>query len=253
MIAIDLTQQIALVTGASRGLGAAILETLCAAGATGLLNYLEDAEGRNRADAEAVRARIVGAGGSCELSAADVSQPEAVQRMMARIAEAHGRLDILVNNAGILRDRSIRNMTPDEWEAVIDTNLGGVFYGCKYGLEIMADGGRIVSLSSVSANLGTFGQANYASAKAGVAALMRVVSREGAKRGIRANAVAPGLILTPMAETIPQESRERMLPDIPLGRFGEPSDVAGVVLFLCSPLSAYVTGQVIHVNGGRYG
>jgi 3-oxoacyl-[acyl-carrier protein] reductase len=253
MISIDLSNQIALVTGASRGLGAAILETLCAAGAFGLLNYLEDAEGTNRAEAEALRTRIAGAGGRCELYAADVSNPEEVRRMMGRIARAHSRLDILVNNAGILRDRTIRNMTPDEWEAVIDTNLGGVFYGCKYGMEIMADGGRIVSLSSVSAYLGTFGQANYAAAKAGVTALTRVVSREGAKRGIRANAVAPGLILTPMAKTIPQESRDRMLPDIPLGRFGEPSDVAGVVLFLCSPLSAYVTGQVIHVNGGRYG
>jgi 3-oxoacyl-[acyl-carrier protein] reductase len=253
MITIDLSNQVALVTGASRGLGAAILETLCGAGALGLLNYLEDGEGKNRADAEEVRARIVAVGGQCELQAADVSDAEQVRLMMGRIARTHGRLDILVNNAGILRDRTIRNMTPDEWEAVIDTNLGGVFYGCKYGMEIMADGGRIVSLSSVSAYLGTFGQANYAAAKAGVTALTRVVGREGAKRGIRANAVAPGLILTPMAETIPQESRDRMLPDIPLGRFGEPSDVAGVVLFLCSPLSAYVTGQVIHVNGGRYG
>jgi 3-oxoacyl-[acyl-carrier protein] reductase len=253
MITIDLTEQIALVTGASRGLGAATLEMLCAGGATGVLNYLEDGTGANRADAENVRQRIVAAGGQCELHPADVSRAEQVQAMMEAVGAQHGRLDILVNNAGILRDRTIRNMAPEEWQAVIDTNLSGVFYGCKYGMEVMAEGGRIVNLSSVSAFLGTFGQANYAAAKSGVAALTRVVSREGAKRGIRANAVAPGLILTSMAETIPEDARARMLPDIPLGRFGIPEEIAGVVLFLCSPLSAYVTGQVIHVNGGRYG
>src|SRR5437763_3312673 len=168
-------------------------------------------------------------GGSCERGAAEVSDAEALRGMMERVGQTHGRLDILVNNAGILRDRTIRNMALDEWQAVIDTNLSGVFYGCKYGLEIMAEGGRIVNVSSVSAFLGTFGQANYAAAKAGVVALTRVVSREGARRGIRANAVAPGVILTSMAEAIPEEARARMLPEIPLARFGEPSEVAGVV------------------------
>jgi 3-oxoacyl-[acyl-carrier protein] reductase len=253
MIPIDLSNQVALVTGASRGLGAAILEMLCAAGATGLLNYLPDGEGVNAKDAEAVRQGIIAGGGRCELYPADVSRAEEVREMMESVRRTHGPLDILVNNAGILRDRTIRNMSLEEWRAVIDTNLSGVFHGCKYGMEVMADGGRIVSLSSLSAFLGTFGQANYAAAKAGVVALTRVVSREGARRGIRANAVAPGLILTPMAETIPEEARAQMLPEIPLGRFGQPSDIAGAVLFLCSPLSAYVTGQVIHVNGGRYG
>jgi len=136
---------------------------------------------------------------------------------------------------------------------VLDVNLSGVFHCCKYGLEIMRDGGAIVSLGSIAGILGFFGQANYAAAKSGVQAMMRVLSRECARRGIRANAIAPGVINTAMASTIPQEVRAEMLKNIPLKRFGEPAEVAQVALFLCSPLASYVTGQTIEVNGGWRG
>jgi 3-oxoacyl-[acyl-carrier protein] reductase len=144
-------------------------------------------------------------------------------------------------------------MSLEEWQAVIDVNLSGVFHCCKFGLEIMRDGGAIVSLGSIAAIQGFYGQANYAAAKSGVQAMMRVVAREAARRGIRANAIAPGVIETAMAATIPEAVRAEMLKHIPLARFGAPADVAHVALFLCSPLAAYVSGQTIEVNGGWRG
>jgi 3-oxoacyl-[acyl-carrier protein] reductase len=144
-------------------------------------------------------------------------------------------------------------MSLEQWQAVIDVNLSGVFHCCKFGLEIMRDGGAIVSLGSIAAIQGFYGQANYAAAKSGVQAMMRVVAREAARRGIRANAIAPGVIETAMAATIPEAVRAEMLKHIPLARFGAPADVAHVALFLCSPLAAYVSGQTIEVNGGWRG
>ena len=156
----------------------------------------------------------------------------------------------MVNNAGIVRDRSLRKMTAEEWDAVIGTNLTGVFNLCKAAEPVLADGGRIVSLSSISAAIGLFGQANYAAAKAGVIGLTKVLARELARRRITVNAIAPGVVLTDMALTIPEAERGRMLGVIPLGRFGAADDIAGAVLFLCSGLAGYVTGQTLHVNGG---
>jgi 3-oxoacyl-[acyl-carrier protein] reductase len=156
----------------------------------------------------------------------------------------------VVNNAGITRDRTVQKMSPQEWQQVIDTNLTGVFNVCQQAALRLTDGGRIVSLSSIAAVMGSFGQANYASAKAGVISLTKVLSRELAKRRITVNAVAPGVVLTEMGKSIPDDVQRQMLEQIPLGRFGEPSEVASVVLFLCSDLSSYVTGQTIHVNGG---
>jgi 3-oxoacyl-[acyl-carrier protein] reductase len=173
--------------------------------------------------------------------------------MMQELKRAFGGIDFLINNAAILRDRSLAKMSLDEWNAVIGVNLSGVFHCCKFGLEIMRDGGSVVSLGSIAALQGFFGQANYAAAKAGVQAMMRVVSREGARRGIRANAIAPGVIETAMAATIPETTRIEMMKNIPLARFGATEDVANVALFLCSPLAAYVTGQTIEVNGGWRG
>jgi 3-oxoacyl-[acyl-carrier protein] reductase len=169
---------------------------------------------------------------------------------MQELKHRFGGIDFLINNAAILRDRSLAKMSLDEWNAVIDVNLSGVFHCCKFGLEIMRDGGAIVSMGSIAAIQGFYGQANYAAAKAGVQAMMRVVSREGARRGIRANAIAPGVIETSMAATIPKNVRAEMMKNIPLARFGATEDVANVALFLCSPLAAYVSGQTIEVNGG---
>jgi 3-oxoacyl-[acyl-carrier protein] reductase len=144
-------------------------------------------------------------------------------------------------------------MSLEEWNAVLDVNLQGVFLCCKHGLEIMHENGAIVSFGSIAAIQGFFGQANYAAAKAGVQSMMRVLSREVARRNIRANAVAPGVIETSMAATIPSHVRDEMLKQVPLNRFGSPQEVANVVLFLCSPLASYITGQTIEINGGWRG
>ena len=173
--------------------------------------------------------------------------------MMAEVKRRHDGLDILVNNAGILRDRSIAKMTEDEWHDVLQVNLTGVFHTCKYGLEVMNPDGCIVNVGSLSADAGFHGQANYAAAKAGVHALTRVLSRECARRGIRVNAVAPGLIDTAMTANLPDHIRAGMNAMIPLGRPGRPEEVASAVLFLCSPLASYVSGITLGVTGGWRG
>jgi len=164
-----------------------------------------------------------------------------------------GRLDFLVNNAAILRDRSVKNLTDNEWDAVVDTNLSAVFKVSQTALPFLQDGGRIVNMASISGVIGFFGQANYASAKAGVIAFTKVLSRELASRRINVNAVAPGVVLTEMGASIPEAAREHMLAQIPLKRFGNPDEIASVILYLCSDLSSYVTGQTLHVNGGWWG
>jgi len=252
MIPIDLSGKIALVTGASQGIGAEIARVLHAAGATVILNHPGFPNTTQDADelaAELNASRMQ----SAVVIAADISQPQQVQSMMDAIKTQFGGLDYLVNNAAIIKDRSIAKMSLEEWDAVIDVNLSGVFYGCKYAMEIMRDHGSIVSFGSIAAIQGFFGQANYASAKAGVQAMMRVLSREAARKNIRANAIAPGVIETSMAATIPEEVRAEMLKNVPLGRFGTTEEVANVVLFLLSPLSSYITGQTIEINGGWRG
>jgi len=241
-----------LVTGASQGIGAQIARTFHAAGATVLLNHPDVGTTRVDADRLAAELNVVRAGSAAAL-AADVADADAVRAMMQAVRERHGGLDFLVNNAAILRDRTLAKMSLDEWQAVLDVNLTGVFHCCKFGLEVMRDGGAIVSLGSISAILGFYGQANYSAAKAGVQAMMRVLARECARRGIRANAIAPGVINTTMATTIPDAARAEMLRQIPLARLGEPQEVADVALFLCSPLASYVSGQTIEVNGGWHG
>ena len=169
---------------------------------------------------------------------------------MDLIASRFGRLDLLVNNAAVLRDRTLRKMTDDDWETVINTNLSAVFRVCQIALPCLQDGGRIVNLASISGVMGFFGQANYAAAKAGIIGLTKVLSRELAARQINVNAVAPGVVLTEMGQSIPQEARYQMLSQIPLRRFGQPEEIASTILFLCSPLASYITGQTLHVNGG---
>jgi 3-oxoacyl-[acyl-carrier protein] reductase len=250
MMTIDLSGKTALITGGGQGLGAATARLLAQAGANVVVNYFADAAGVNRQRAEQTVQQIGPAAAAIE---ADVRSLPQVTALIEQTVRRFGRLDIVVNNAGIVRDRTLRKLLPEDWQAVIDTNLTGVYNVCKAAVEVLADGGRIVNLASISATVGFFGQTNYAAAKAGVTGITRVLSRELAKRRITVNAVAPGVVLTEMGQSIPEAMRADMLKAIPLGRFGEPEEVASVILFLVSDLAAYVTGQVIHVNGGWWG
>ena len=251
-LTIELNGKVALITGASQGIGAQVARTFHAAGASVVLNH--PGIGSTADDAQKIAAELnAQRTGSADVIAADVANAEQVQAMMREIQTRHGGLDFLINNAAILKDRTIAKMSLDEWDAVIGVNLSGVFHCCKFALEIMRDHGAVVSFGSIAAIQGFFGQANYASAKAGVQAMMRVLSRESARKNIRANAIAPGVIETSMAATIPENVRAEMLKNIPLGRFGTTQEVANVVLFLCSPLASYVTGQTIEINGGWRG
>ena len=251
-VEINLLQKTVLITGASQGIGARIARTFHDAGATVALNHPDI--GTAREDAEALSAELNRLRPqSAFVVIANVANAESVQAMMQELKERCGGIDFLVNNAAILRDRTVAKMSLDEWNAVLEVNLSGVFHCCKFGLEVMSDGGAIVSMGSIAAILGFYGQANYAATKGGVQALMRVISREAARRGIRANTIAPGVIETAMSATIPEDIRAEMIKNIPLSRFGATEDIANVALFLCSPLAAYVTGRTIEVNGGWRG
>jgi 3-oxoacyl-[acyl-carrier protein] reductase len=251
-IEIDLKGKVSLVTGASQGIGAEIARTLQRAGATVILNHPD--LGTTREDAGALAEELNrNRSDSAHVLTADVADAESVRAMMGEVKSLFGGLDYLVNNAAILRDRTVAKMSLEEWNSVIGVNLTGVFHCSKFALEIMRDNGAIVSMASIAAILGFYGQANYAAAKSGVEAMMRVISREAARRGIRANCIAPGVIETAMAATIPEGIRAEMLKNVPLGRFGEKSDIANTVLFLCSPLASYITGQTLEVNGGWRG
>jgi 3-oxoacyl-[acyl-carrier protein] reductase len=183
---------------------------------------------------------------------ADVRKYESVATLMKRVGELAGGLDILVNNAGILRDRTVKKMTPEDWHAVLDTNLTGVFHCAKLGAEILRDGGRMVNISSIAGITGFHGQANYAAAKAGVIALTKVLAKELAKRRITVNAIAPGVIQTPMLGGLKPEVLAEYEKQIPAGRVGKPEDVANAVLFFASEESEYITGQVLPVTGGWF-
>jgi len=248
MIPIDLGGKTAVVTGASQGLGEATARLLHRAGANVVVNYLD--LGQNRANAERIQREL---GDRAIAIEADVRRPDRVVAMLDDAISRFGRLDIVVNNAGIIRDRTVKKMTSEEWREVLDTNLTGVFNVCKAAVERISEGGRIVNIASISGVVGFFGQANYAAAKAGVVALTKVLSKELARRRVTVNAVAPGVVLTEMGRTIPEEVRNWMLTNIPMGRFGEANEIANVILFLSSDLASYVTGQTIHVNGGWWG
>jgi 3-oxoacyl-[acyl-carrier protein] reductase len=250
MISIDFSGKVAVITGATQGLGKATAEMFLRAGAKVAVNYLDDPAGIGRQRAEEARREW---GDNGLVMPADVRSREQMTTFFTAVHERFGRVDFLVNNAAILRDRTLKKMTDDDWDAVVDTNLSAVFRVSQCALTYLQDGGRIVNLASISGAIGFFGQANYASAKAGVMAFTKVLSRELASRRINVNAVAPGVVLTEMGASIPEAAREQMLAQIPLKRFGDPEEIASVILYLCSDLSSYVTGQTLHVNGGWWG
>ena len=244
---LDLTGQVALVTGGGRGIGRAIARELAAAGATVIVNYREGA-----AAAEESVAAILAAGGRGQVMQADVADPTAVEAMVKTVIKEHGRLDILVNNAGITRDNLLLRMKDEEFDQVLTTNLRGVFVCTRAVLRQMSKqrSGRIINITSVIGLIGNSGQANYAAAKAGVIGFTRSTAREIASRGVTVNAVAPGFIETEMTAVLNEETRKAILGSIPLGRFGQPEEVARLVCFLASDAAAYITGQTMTVDGG---
>jgi 3-oxoacyl-[acyl-carrier protein] reductase len=252
MITYRFPGKVVLVSGSSRGIGAGVLAAFARAGATCVLHFWDDPEGANRKDADALAAELRALDGTPTVHAfaADVRDAAQVEALMRQVKEACGGLDVLVNNAGIIKDRTLKKMALDDWHAVIQTNLDGVFHCCKYGTEILRDGGRVVSVASVAGLVGFHGQSNYAAAKAGVIGLTRVLAKELARRQITVNAIAPGMIQTPMLGDIKPEVQAEYMKQIPVGRFGTPADIANAILFLASEESGYITGQVLPVTGG---
>ena len=243
----ELAGQVALVTGASRGIGAAIASRLARAGAKVAVNYHF-----SRDAAASVVDDITSAGGEALLLEGDVSQDGFAESAVKQLIERWQRIDILVNNAGINRDRLLLRMTTDEWDQVLEVNLRGAFLCTKYVLPhlIRQHSGRVVNISSVVGISGNPGQANYAAAKAGLIGFTKAVAREVASRKITVNALAPGFITTGMAEELPEDTRKQIMGRIPMGQFGAPEDVAEAALFLCTDGAAYITGQVLAIDGG---
>ena len=237
----------ALVTGASRGIGRAIALRLAAEGASVAVNYHS---GEN--EAASVVSEITASGGRAIAFQASVASAEEANRLVDATVEALGGIDILVNNAGITRDNLLMRLSEDDWDAVLDTNLKGAFLCTKAAIRPMLRqrSGRIVNMSSIVAITGNPGQANYTAAKAGLIGFTKTIAREVASRGITVNALAPGFIETQMVEAIPEDLRKQILERIPLGQFGTPDDVARSVVFLASDDGAYITGQVIGIDGG---
>ena len=244
---IDLAGRVAVVTGASRGIGRAIAARLAAQGAT----VVAAARGENAAGTVG---EITAAGGKAEVAAVDVSDAAAIDALVRGALERHGRIDILVNNAGITKDQLMLRMKRDDWDSVIATNLTGAFALTQAVLKpmIRQKGGRIICISSVVGQSGNAGQANYAASKAGIIGFAKAVAQEVASRNITVNVVAPGLIETDMTRAITETARDELASKIPLKRFGTPDDIAAAVCFLASDEAAYITGQVLAVNGGMY-
>ena len=244
---IDLTGKSAVVTGGSRGIGRAIVLRLAAQGADVAFSYRG-----NAAAAEETATAVRALGRRALPVQGDVSQPEAADALVKAALEAFGKVDILVNNAGITRDDLIMRMSVEAWQDVINTNLSGAFYATKAVTRPMlkAKGGRIINITSVSGQAGQTGQANYSAAKAGLIGLTKATARELASRGITCNAVAPGFVLTELTLGLAQQLEYEITSRTPLGRFGTPEEIANAVAFLASDDAAYITGQVLAVDGG---
>ena len=249
-----LENKVALITGASRGIGEAIALRFAAEGCDLALNYVPQ-EGRdNAAEAEALAAQIRALGRRAVCLEANVTDPAQVAAMVSQAIAQLGQIDILVNNAGITRDRTMRKLSHEDWEAVLQVNLTGSFNCVKAVLEHMLErgSGRIVSMASVVGLTGNFGQANYAASKAGLIGFSKALAREVARKGITVNCVAPGFIDTEMTQAIPEDVKAQIVTTIPLGKMGTAGDVANAALFLASDEASYITGHVISVNGGMY-
>jgi 3-oxoacyl-[acyl-carrier protein] reductase len=245
---LELNGQVAVVTGASRGIGAAIADTLAVAGAT----VVGTATSEAGADSIGKRLQEISSVSSGEVL--DVNDPEASAGLIGRVTAAAGVPTILVNNAGITRDQILMRMKEEDWDSVIDTNLRSVYRLSKACLRGMmkARTGRIISIASVVGSMGNAGQTNYAAAKAGMMGFSRSLAREIGSRNITVNVIAPGFIDTDMTRVLDDTQREALLKDIPLQRLGEPDDIAAAVLFLASAQGGYITGQTLHVNGGMF-
>jgi acetoacetyl-CoA reductase len=243
----DMNGQVALVTGGTRGIGLAICERLMDRGVTVAAGYAgRHDHAREFADKYADRGVSIHQG--------NIGSNDDCVRVIGEVLDRHGQLDILVNNAGITIDKTMRKMTPEEWDHVIRVNLSGAFYLSRAVLQHMLDRGygRIVNISSVIGEAGGFGQANYASAKSGLFGLTMSLALETASKGITVNTVTPGFISTDMTAAVPAAAMEKIIARIPVGRLGEPNEVARVVEFLADPESGYITGHVYAVNGGLY-
>ena len=240
--------KVVLVTGSSRGLGAAMIQAFGERGAQCVVNFISDPEGRNKAEAEEVASRLK----NPLTLECDVTKPDQVEAMMQRIAAEFGGLDILVNNSGIIRDRTMKKLTLEDFESVLRVNLTGTFNVTQKAAAVLRNGGRVINLSSVSGQMGLFGQANYSSSKAAIIALTKVSARELARQQITVNAIAPGFIDVGMSKGMPDEVAENFKKQIPLGRLGDAHEIVDAALFLASPMASYITGHVLNVNGGYY-
>ena len=213
-----------------------------------MVNYVADAQGQNKADALGVAKEL----NEPLVIECDVTQPQQVEAMMKQIQDQRGGLDILVNNSGVIRDRTIKKMSLDEFENVIRVNLIGTFTVTQKAAAVLRNGGRVINMSSVSGQMGLFGQANYSSSKAAIIALTKVSARELARQNITVNAIAPGFIDVGMSKGMTEEVTQNFIKQIPLGRLGEAHEIVDAALFLASPMASYITGQVLNVNGGFY-
>jgi 3-oxoacyl-[acyl-carrier protein] reductase len=245
---LDFSGKVVLVTGSSRGLGAAMIKAFGERRAQCVVNFISDPEAKNKTDAQEVASALQ----DPLVVDCDVTKPEQVAAMMREITDKFGALDILVNNSGIIRDRTIKKLTLEEFESVVRVNLAGTFNVTQKAGPVLRQGGRIINLSSVSGQMGLFGQANYSSSKAAIIALTKVSAREFARQQITVNAIAPGFIDVGMSHGMPEEVTENFKKQIPLGRLGDAREIVDAALFLASPMASYITGHVLNVNGGYY-
>lgn len=242
-----LNDKVAVVTGASRGIGKAVAKKLAAQGALVIINYNGSKE-----RAEEAKQEIEADGGKAEIYQCNVAEFSSCEAFLGEIVKQYGRIDILVNNAGITRDGLLMKMSEEDYDAVLDINLKGTFNCIRFAARQMIKqrSGRIINMASVSGVLGNAGQANYSASKAGIIGLTKSAAREFASRGITVNAVAPGFIRTEMTAVLSDKVKDTACAQIPLGKFGEPEDIAEAVAFLASDEARYITGQVINVDGG---
>lgn len=244
----DLTDKVAIVTGGSRGIGRSICLALAEAGADILLNYAHSDK-----PADNVKKEIEKKGRKCVTVRANVGNFQQAQNLGKAVMNHFGKCDILINNAGINRDRTLKRMTFEQWNEVIQTNLSSVFNCTKAILDPMSEnGGVIISISSIIGEMGNMGQCNYASTKAGIIGFTKTMAKELARNNIRVNAIAPGFVETDMLGTVPEDIREQIKQEITLGRFGTPDEIALAAVYLCSTAASWITGVTLRINGGQY-